>query len=118
MREIQEQILSFGEIQDTHEVVTIAYSGVRIETSKMYQGEGTFPTDAMQQVIIYLQEQAKEMEGDGVKNIEVKQEKDSESSDASMSISERLNNLTKLYDEGILTKEEYQKKSEELISKM
>ena len=73
MREIQEQILSFGEIQDAHEVVTIAYSGVRIETSKMYQGEGTFPTDAMQQVIIYLQEQAKEMEGDGVKNIEVKQ---------------------------------------------
>jgi uncharacterized protein YbjQ (UPF0145 family) len=73
MREIQQQILSFGEIQDAHEVVTIAYSGVRIETSKMYQGEGTFPTDAMQQVIIYLQEQAKEMEGDGVKNIEVKQ---------------------------------------------
>ena len=73
MREIQEQILSFGEIQDAHEVVTIAYSGVRIETSKMYQGEGTFPTDAMQQVIIYLQEQAKEMEGDGVKNIEIKQ---------------------------------------------
>jgi uncharacterized protein YbjQ (UPF0145 family) len=73
MREIQEQILSFGEIPDAHEVVTIAYAGVRMETKKMYQGEGSFPTDAMQQVIIYLQEQAKEMQADGVKNIEVKQ---------------------------------------------
>jgi uncharacterized protein YbjQ (UPF0145 family) len=73
MREIQEQILSFGELQEPHEVITIAYAGVRMETSKMYQGEGTFPTDAIQQVIIYLQEQAKEMDGDGVKNIDVKQ---------------------------------------------
>ena len=53
-----------------------------------------------------------------VENIEVKQEKESETSDATMSISERLNNLTKLYDEGILTKEEYQKKSAELISQI
>jgi hypothetical protein len=73
MRNVEEQVLSFGEIQDAHEVITIAYAGVRMETSKMYQGEGTFPTDAMQQVIIYLQQQAQEMEGDGVKNIEVKQ---------------------------------------------
>jgi uncharacterized protein YbjQ (UPF0145 family) len=73
MREIQEQILSFGEIPDEHEVVTIAYAGVRIPTETLYTTEGTFPTDAIQQVIIYLQEQAKEMDGDGVKNIEVKQ---------------------------------------------
>jgi len=73
MRDIQNQILSFGEIQENHEVVTIAYAGVRMETSKMYQGEGTFPTDAMNQVIVYLQQQAEEMKGDGVKNIEVKQ---------------------------------------------
>ena len=53
-----------------------------------------------------------------VENIEVKQEKESESSDANLSISERLNKITKLYDEGILTKEEYQKKSAELLSKM
>jgi hypothetical protein len=51
-----------------------------------------------------------------VENIEVKQEKESETSDATMSISERLNNLTKLYDEGILTKEELQKKTAELMS--
>ena len=73
MRTIQEQILSFGEIQDNHEVITIAYAGVRMETDKMYEGEGSFPTDAMQQVIVYLQQQAEEMKGDGVKNIEVKQ---------------------------------------------
>ena len=53
-----------------------------------------------------------------VKNLEVKQEKESESSDANLSISERLNKITKLYDEGILTKEEFQMKSEELISQM
>ena len=51
-----------------------------------------------------------------VENIEVKQEKESETSDANMSVSERLNKLTKLYDEGILTKEELQKKTAELMS--
>ena len=51
-----------------------------------------------------------------VENLEVKQENESESSDANLSISERLNKITKLYDEGILTKEEYQKKSGELMS--
>ena len=71
-REITEQILSFGELQESHEVVTIAYAGVRLETSKLYTAEGTFPTDAYQQVIVYLQQQAAEMKADGVKNIEVK----------------------------------------------
>ena len=50
-----------------------------------------------------------------VENIEVKQEKESET-DATTSISERLNKLTKLYDDGILTKEELQKKTAELMS--
>jgi len=72
MRDINEQILSFGEVQEAHEVVTIAYAGVRLETSKLYTQEGTFPTDAYQQVIVYLQQQAKEMEADGVKNIDIK----------------------------------------------
>ena len=71
-REINEQILSFGELQEAHEVVTIAYAGVRLESTKLYTEEGTFPTDAYQQVIVYLQQQANEMEADGVKNIEVK----------------------------------------------
>ena len=53
-----------------------------------------------------------------VENIEVKQEKESETSDANLDITARLNKITKLYDEGILTKEEYQKKSAELISQM
>jgi uncharacterized protein YbjQ (UPF0145 family) len=71
-REIKDQVLSFGELQQPHEVLTIAYAGVRMETNKLYKGEGTFPTDAMQQLIIYLQEQAENMEGDGVKNIDIK----------------------------------------------
>ena len=71
-KDINEQILSFGELQEAHEVVTIAYSGVRLESSKLYTQEGTFPTDAYQQVIVYLQQQAQEMEADGVKNIEIK----------------------------------------------
>ena len=71
-RDINEQILSFVEIQEAHEVVTIAYAGVRLETKKLYTDEGTFPTDAYQQVIVYLQQQAQEMDADGVKNIEVK----------------------------------------------
>jgi len=71
-RDINEQILSFGEVQEAHEVVTIAYAGVRLETNKLYTEEGTFPTDAYQQVIVYLQQQAAEMQADGVKNIEVK----------------------------------------------
>ena len=37
---------------------------------------------------------------------------------ANLDITTRLNKITKLYDYGKLTKEEYQKKSEELISKM
>ena len=53
-----------------------------------------------------------------MKNIEVKQEKESESSDANLDITARLNKITKLYDDGKLTKEEYQKKSAELISQM
>jgi len=71
-RDIKEQILSFGEIQESHEVVTIAYAGVRLESAKLYTKEGTFPTDAYQQVIVYLQQQAADMQADGVKNIEVK----------------------------------------------
>jgi uncharacterized protein YbjQ (UPF0145 family) len=70
-RDIKEQILSFGEIPNAHEVVTIAYAGVRLPSSDLYKDE-VFPTTAMQQVIVYLQEQAEDMEADGVKNIDVK----------------------------------------------
>ena len=70
MADIQNQILSFGEIQEPHECVTIAYAGVRVESEKLY--EGVLPTEAYQQCIIYLQEQAKELNADGVKNIDIK----------------------------------------------
>ena len=49
-------------------------------------------------------------------NVEVKQEKESASSDAPLDISSRLNQLTKLYEEGELTEEEYKQKTNELIS--
>ena len=70
MADIQNQILSFGELQEPHNVITIAYAGVRIETDRLY--EDVVPTDGYQQCIIYLQEQAKEMNADGVKNIDIK----------------------------------------------
>ena len=68
-REINEQILSFGEIQEAHESFTIAYGSVRVEQNRLYQD--VLPTDAVKQVIIMLQEQAAEMGADGVKNITV-----------------------------------------------
>ena len=70
MAEIKDQVLSFGEIQEPHICVTIAYSGVRVESEKLY--ENVLPTDAYQQCIIYLQEQAKDLNADGVKNIDIK----------------------------------------------
>jgi uncharacterized protein YbjQ (UPF0145 family) len=69
-RDMENMILSFGEIQEPHECVTITYAGVRVESSKLYNG--LYPTDGMKEVIIYLQQQAQELEADGVKNIDVK----------------------------------------------
>jgi len=69
-RDIENMILSFGEIQEPHECVTIAYAGVRIESERLYNG--VYPTDGMKEVIIYLQQQANDLEADGVKNIDVK----------------------------------------------
>jgi len=70
MADINNQILSFGEIQEPHKCITIAYAGVRVESERLYKD--VLPTEAYQQCIIYLQEQAKEMNADGVKNIDVK----------------------------------------------
>ncbi|WP_457563130.1 hypothetical protein [Caminibacter pacificus] len=69
-RDIENMILSFGEIQEPHECVTIAYAGVRIDSDRLYQD--VYPTDGMKEVIIYLQQQAQDLEADGVKNIDVK----------------------------------------------
>jgi len=70
MADIKDQVLSFGEILQEHECITIAYAGVRLDSDRLY--EDVIPTEAYQQCIIYLQEQAKEMNADGVKNIDVK----------------------------------------------
>ena len=50
--------------------------------------------------------------------IKASQEKEAETNGATGDISSKLEQLTKLYEEGILTKEEFQKKSDELISKI
>ncbi len=70
MAQIKDQILSFGEIQEPHSCLTIAYGSVRVEAEKLYGN--VLPTDAVREVIIMLQQQAEEMEADGVKNISVK----------------------------------------------
>ena len=69
MAKINEQILSFGEIQEPHTCITIAYGSVRVEIEKLY--DSVLPTDAVREVIIMLQQQAEEMDADGVKNIQV-----------------------------------------------
>ncbi len=58
------------------------------------------------------------VQGQEVENIEVKQEKELESSDANLDITARLNKITKLYEDGKLTKEEYQQKTNVLISQI
>jgi len=69
MAKINAQILSFGEIQEAHSIVTIAYGSVRVEVERLYND--VLPTDAVREVIIMLQQQAEEMDADGVKNITI-----------------------------------------------
>ena len=69
MAKINDQVLSFGEIQEPHECMTIAYGSVRVEAEKLYGN--VLPTDAVREVIIMLQQQAEEMDADGVKNISI-----------------------------------------------
>ena len=51
-------------------------------------------------------------------NIEVKQEEEAEKNGATDDIASKLEKLTKLFEEGILTKEELKRKSDELISQI
>ena len=51
-------------------------------------------------------------------NIEVKKQNEPESSDANLDIRSRIEQLTKLYEDGVLTKEELKEKSEDLIEKL
>ncbi len=69
MAKINDQVLSFGEIQEPHECITIAYGSVRVEAEKLYGN--VLPTDAVREVIIMLQQQAEEMDANGVKNISI-----------------------------------------------
>jgi hypothetical protein len=69
-RSLENQILSFGELQEPHTSLTIAYSSVRVETGKLYNGME--PIDPIRHLIIILQENARDMGGDGLKNIQIK----------------------------------------------
>ena len=60
------------------------------------------------------------MQEQEAENIEVKQEKEDATakSESSEDIVSRIETLKKLFDEGILTEEEYQKKKDELVSQI
>jgi hypothetical protein len=63
-------ILSFGEIQEPHEVVNIAYAFTQQKQSAWFEGE--LPIDPLIRVISMLEKQAVELKADGVKNISIK----------------------------------------------
>jgi uncharacterized protein YbjQ (UPF0145 family) len=68
-RKIEEQVLSFGEVPQPHQVITIVYSSVRIESSRLYKD--LVPTDAVKHAILFLQREAEEQGADGIKNISI-----------------------------------------------
>ena len=63
-------ILSFGEIQEPHEVVNIAYAFTQQKQSAWFEGE--LQIDPLIRVISMLEKQAVELKADGVKNISIK----------------------------------------------
>jgi len=68
-RAIGEQIISFGEIPQPHEVITIVYSSIRVESRLLYKE--LVPIDPIREAIIRLQQEAERQEADGVKNISI-----------------------------------------------
>ncbi len=63
-------ILSFGEIQEPHEIVDIAYAFVQQKQKNWFNGE--LPIDPVMAVVSMLEQQAQQNGADGVKNIKVK----------------------------------------------
>ncbi len=63
-------ILSFGEIPQEHEIVNIAYSFTQQKQEKWFNGE--LPIDPVMRSVSMLEEQAKKLKADGVKNIQIK----------------------------------------------
>jgi len=63
-------VLSFGEINQPHEIVNIAYAFAQQKQSSWFNGE--LPIDPVMRVVAMLEEQARQLQADGVKNITVK----------------------------------------------
>ncbi|GEM_PF-912668 len=74
-------ILSFGEIQEEHEIVNIAYAFSQQKQKNWFNGE--LPIDPVMQVVAMLEEQANRLKADGVKNIKIQilQGKDNDGDD-------------------------------------
>jgi len=63
-------VLSFGEINQPHEIVNIAYAFAQQKQSTWFNGE--LPIDPVMRVVSMLEEQARQLQADGVKNITIK----------------------------------------------
>jgi hypothetical protein len=63
-------ILSFGEVQEPHEIVNIAYAFAQQKQKAWFNGE--LPIDPVMRVVAMLEQQANELKADGVKNIQIK----------------------------------------------
>jgi len=63
-------VLSFGEINQPHEIVNIAYAFAQQKQSSWFNGE--LPIDPVMRVVSMLEEQARQLQADGVKNITIK----------------------------------------------
>lgn len=63
-------ILSFGEIQQEHEVVNIAYAFAQQKQKLWFKEE--LPIDPLMRVVSMLQQQAIQLNADGVKNITIR----------------------------------------------
>jgi hypothetical protein len=63
-------VLSFGEIPQEHEIVNIAYAFAQQKQSTWFNGE--LPIDPVMRVVSMLEEQARQLQADGVKNITIR----------------------------------------------
>lgn len=63
-------ILSFGEVNQPHQIVNIAYAFAQQKQSSWFNGE--LPIDPVMRVVAMLEEQARQLQADGVKNITIK----------------------------------------------
>ncbi|ADY74118.1 hypothetical protein Dester_1491 [Desulfurobacterium thermolithotrophum DSM 11699] len=62
-------ILSFGEIPHEHEIVNIAYAFAQQKMKTWFNGE--LPIDPVMRVVSMLEQQAEQLEANGVKNITI-----------------------------------------------